>query len=67
MRRKAVHRFRGPAARRPAAARARVTATEAAAITVIAVAGEVRWAMVPASVAATPCMVSIPEECRPSA
>lgn len=40
---------------------------EDAAITVMAVAGEVRWAMVPASAAATPCMVSMPEECSPSA
>lgn len=45
----------------------RVTATEAAAITAIAVEGEVNWARVPASAAPTPCMVSMPEDCSPRA
>jgi hypothetical protein len=44
-----------------------VTAADPPAITVIAVAGEVNCAMPPAIAAATPCMVSIPEECNPKA
>ena len=46
---------------------ARVTAIDAAAIAVIAVAGEVSWATAPASAALTPCIVSMPEECSPRA
>jgi len=44
-----------------------VTATEAAAITAMAVAGEACWAIAPARAAPTPCMASMPEECSPSA
>ena len=41
--------------------------SEAAAITAIAVPGELSWATVPARAAATPCMASMPDEARPSA
>jgi hypothetical protein len=44
-----------------------VTATDATAMTAIAVAGEVYWATAPAMAAPTPCMASIPADCRPRA
>ena len=44
-----------------------VTAVDAVAIRVIAVAGEVSWAAVPARAAPTPCMVSMPAERNPRA
>ncbi|MFD0664475.1 hypothetical protein [Thermocatellispora tengchongensis] len=44
-----------------------MTATEATAITAIAVAGPVCSATAPAIPAPTPCMVTIPAECRPRA
>src|SRR5215472_7499892 len=48
-------------------ARATVTAMEIIAITAIAVPGEVRSATAPAVAAPTPCMASMPAECRPRA
>lgn len=44
-----------------------MTATDAMASTVMAAGADVSWAMPPASAAPTPCIVSIPDVCRPRA
>ncbi len=53
--------------RRDAAARVAVTAIDAPAVAAIAAAGDVPWATAPARDALTPCIVSMPAECRPRA